>query len=269
MKTMNHTNDMNKPDAGKDDALRGASNGLSPLDTTARHEQAPHRPAADGALAFQQLLDDRYSCRGFQDRPVPREVIERMLDMARRTASWCNAQPWQVLVTSGAATERFRGAMLQQANSPPETPDFDWPTAYEGLYQQRRRECGLALYDAVGVAKGDRVASARQGLENFRLFGAPHVAIVTTERALGTYGAVDCGAFVSNLMLAATSLGIATIAQAALASRPAVVRELFDLPGSRLVVCGVSFGYADAEHPANGFRTTRAPLEEVVTWADT
>ena len=87
-----------------------------------------------------------------------------------------------------------------------------------GAYQQRRRECGFGLYDAVGIAHGDRAASARQAMENFRLFGAPHVAIVTSEKALGVYGAVDCGAYVNNFMLAARSLGVASIAQAALGS---------------------------------------------------
>jgi nitroreductase len=28
----------------------------------------------------------------------------------------------------------------------------------------------------------------------------------------------------------------------------------------------ISFGYEDEAHPANGFRTGRAPLEEVVEW---
>ena len=51
------------------------------------------------------------------------------------------------------------------------------------------------------------------------MFGAPHVAIVTSDEALGVYGAVDCGAYVSNFMLAAHSLGVGSIAQAALAGR--------------------------------------------------
>ena len=104
--------------------------------------------------------------------------------------------------------------------------------------------------------------------ENFRLFGAPHVAIVTTEEALGVYGAVDCGAYVANFMLAARSLGVAAIAQAALAAYSPFIREFFALPDERQVVCGISFGFEDAKHPANGFRTRRAHLSEVVTWVD-
>jgi hypothetical protein len=31
------------------------------------------------------------------------------------------------------------------------------------------------------------------------------------------------------------------------------------------VVVGISFGYADRAHPVNAFRTSRAPLDDVVT----
>ncbi|SIR59414.1 nitroreductase [Pseudacidovorax sp. RU35E] len=224
-------------------------------------------PDTDPSRTLQALLDQRYSCRGFLPQEVPRATIERILQLAQRTASWCNAQPWQVVVTRGAATERLRNALLAAQTQPPQ-PDFPWPREYHGVYQARRRECGLALYDAVGVAKGDREASARQALENFRFFGAPHVAIVTSDEALGVYGAVDCGAFVSNFMLAATSLGVATVPQAALASRADVLRAQLGLAADRRVVCGISFGFADDTHPANGFRTTRAGLDDVLTWVE-
>jgi nitroreductase len=220
------------------------------------------------ADVLEDVLAQRYSCRGFQPRPVPRSVIERILAMAQRTASWCNAQPWQVTITSGGATERFRDAVYRHATSNAASADIPFPREYRGVYLARRRECGFQLYDSVGIKRGDREASGRQGLENFRLFGAPHVAIITTDEALGTYGAVDCGAYVSNFCLAARSLGVATIAQAALASQSKFVRSHFGLGDDRLVVCGISFGYEDAAHPANGFRTSRAPLAEAVTWVD-
>jgi nitroreductase len=105
-------------------------------------------------------------------------------------------------------------------------------------------------------------------LENFRLFGAPHVMIITTEEDLGVYGAIDCGAYVANVMLAAQSLGIATIAQAALAGVSDFIRAHFAIPPERKIVCGMSFGYAEPDHPANGFRTTRAALDQVVRFED-
>ncbi len=218
--------------------------------------------------ALATLLAERYSCRGFLPQPVPRATIEKTLQIAQRTASWCNSQPWQLVITSGAATERFRAALTDYAQKHEPTPDYPFPAQYRGVYLERRRECGFQLYAAVGVQRGDREAGARQTLQNFRLFGAPHAAIVTTDEALGIYGAIDCGAYVNNFMLAAKSLGVASIAQAALARHPQFTREYFGLPEDRRIVCGISFGFEDPQHPANQFRTSRATLDAVVDWRD-
>ena len=218
--------------------------------------------------SFSRLLAERHSCRAFLPDPVPRETIARILELAQRTASWCNSQPWRVVVTSGAATAKFRDAILRHAQDHAPAPDYPWPREYRGEYLERRRECGFQLYEAVGVARGDRAAGERQRLENFRLFGAPHAAIVTNDEALGVYGAIDCGAYVGNFMLAARSLGVASIAQAALGAFPDFVRAHFALPAERKVICGISFGYEDGAHPVNRFRTTRAALAQAVTWAE-
>ncbi len=222
-----------------------------------------------GLEQFEQLLARRYSCRAFLPRPVERATIERILEVAQRTPSWCNAQPWQAHITSGAATERFRAALLAYAASHQAEPDYPFPREYRGVYLERRRECGFQLYEAVGVAKGDRAASAKQGMENYRLFGAPHALVVTTDEALGVYGVLDCGAWINNFMLAAAGAGVACIAQAALAAHPKLLREFFGIAEDRRIVCGMSFGYEDAQHPANSFRTRRANKEEVATWIDT
>jgi nitroreductase len=222
----------------------------------------------DRADCFKRLLEQRYSCRGFLPRAVERATIERILEMAQRTPSWCNAQPWQAHITSGPATERLRAALLPYVTAHKPDPDYTFPREYRGVCLARRRECGFQLYDAVGVTRGDREASARQAMENYRLFGAPHAMIVTSDEALGIYGVLDCGAWVNNFMLAARSLGVASIAQAALATHPKPLREFFSIGEDRRIVCGMSFGYEDPQHPANQFRTRRAGMDEVATWIE-
>jgi nitroreductase len=218
-----------------------------------------------GLSALRQLLDERHSVRGFLPDSVDPGIIEQMLAAAQRTPSWCNVQPWQVIITRGAATHRFRKALSEYAATHGPSPDFGLPLSYNGVHRDRRRQSGFALYESVGIARGDREASAKQTFENFRLFGAPHAAIVTTERDLGVYGAIDCGAYLSSLLLAAQSLGVAAIPQAALAMHPGFIRTHFGLPENRLVVFGVSFGFEDVAHPANAIRIPRASLEEAVT----
>lgn len=216
---------------------------------------------------FAELMRNRYSCRAFLPRPVSPAVMTRLLQLAQRTPSWCNTQPWKVIVTSGEGTDRFRNALLkQQATDADRDADFDFPHEYTGAYLERRRACGQQLYDSLAISRQDREARNAQARENFRFFGAPHVAIITSPSLLGVYGAVDCGAYVNSFMLAAQSLGLACVAQAALASRSSFIREYFNIGSDRRVVCGVSFGYADDAHPVNGFRTDRAALDDTVTW---
>ncbi|WP_345424174.1 nitroreductase [Pseudonocardia xishanensis] len=193
----------------------------------------------------------------------------RLLRLAQRSPSWCNTQPWEVVVTSGPATDRFREAIRAQASTGSgQAPDFPWPERYDGVYQERRRESGWQLYEAVGVRRGDRAASAAQAARNFELFGAPHVAIVTTDAVQGVYGAVDSGIYVGAFLLAAESMGIGAIAQAALAGYGPLIREHLGIPDDRKVLLGISFGFPDRDHPANSYRTTRADLGEVVRWVE-
>lgn len=215
--------------------------------------------------ALRALLDRRFSCRGYRAEALSQETLDAIVAMAQRTPSWCNSQPWQVHITQPSATERFRAALSQSADN-----DTHWdippPAEYQGVYRDRRKACGWQLYESVGIKQGDRTASAKQGAENFRFFGAPHLAIITTEASLGPYGILDCGAYVNNFMLAAASLHVATIAQAAIASKSHLIRDLLKLPASRQVVVGISLGYEEAAHPANQFRTPRADLRETVTF---
>ena len=216
---------------------------------------------------LEDLLAQRFSCRAFKPDPVPRAAIERILTAAQKTASWCNSQPWRLEITSGEETTKFRDVMYGAASGGRQSSgDFPFPREYRGVYLERRRESGFQLYNSLEIPRGDKAGYARQALENFNFFGAPHVAIVHTDEALGVYGAIDCGGYVTSFMLVAQALGIATIPQAALAFHSEVVREHFGLGEDRRVVCGISFGYPDRGHKANSYRTTRAGLADIITF---
>ncbi len=217
--------------------------------------------------SIEEAIYARYSCRRFLPTPVPKQTIEAVLEMAQRTPSWCNCQPWQIVLVSGREIKRLRERLYAHASARhPARPDFAYPLRYEGIYRDRRKVCGVQLYQSLGIGKEDKAAAAEQSLENFRFFGAPHLALITTAEDLGVYGALDCGLYVATFMLAARSHGVDTIAQAALASYPDLLREHFGLAADRKFVCGISFGYGDAQHRIHGYRTERAELSDVVDW---
>ncbi|WP_261508865.1 nitroreductase [Burkholderia multivorans] len=225
---------------------------------------AGERSAAD-VETLERIAAERFTCRAYLPDAVPADVIERIVEIAKRAASWCNVQPWHAIVTSRDTTERFRAALVAHAaRHPGIDADMPFPDEYRGVYGERRREVGYALYAALGIARDDRPARERQVAENFRLFGAPHVALLTIPAELGPYAALDCGAFVASFLLAARAHGVATTAQAALAHHARFIRRYFGIGDERRFVCGIAFGYADTTHPANAFRSTRAATADVM-----
>jgi nitroreductase len=225
-------------------------------------------PQPDLAAAFEALARSRFSCRAFLPTQVPDETISRLIGIAQQAASWCNVQPWEVIVTSGEATDRFRKGLAEHALTQGDKYTFDvpMPPKYRGIYLERRREAGKRLYESLGIERGDRAGSARQTLRNYELFDAPHALIITVPNELGPYAVLDCGVFVGQLLLAAESLGLGAIAQAALASYGEFIRDFFDVPEDRHILLGVSIGWPDRGHPANNYRTDRAAVQDVTRW---
>ena len=218
------------------------------------------------ADTLRRIQNARFSCRAFRPEPLPEGLIEDIVAEAQKAPSWCNAQPWQLVVTRPAETDRLRAALAEEMRVASHDPDIPFPERYTGIYKDRRAACGWQLYGAVGVERGDRDGAHRQMMENFRFFGAPHVAILTSAAALGPYAYVDCGGFLNALTLAATARGVATIPQAAPASYSPFLRRFFGLPADEVIVCALSMGRAEDTHPANAFRTERAPLSQVLRW---
>ncbi|MPV60030.1 nitroreductase [Burkholderia sp. HI2761] len=220
-------------------------------------------------VALDRLTSGRSTCRAYRHTALDRELIRSIVGMAGRSASWCNVQPWQLVVTeTPESTERFRQALMQRVAAHPDNEsDLPFPPSYEGIYRERRRGAGLALYSALGIGPKDSERSAEQALRNFRLFDAPHVAIVTVPAELGPYALVDAGGFVSSFLIAAYAHGVATTPQGALARHARFVREYFGIPDTQHMICGISFGYAEDAHPVNQFRTTRAAVDDLLHFA--
>ena len=210
------------------------------------------------------LLNSRYSCRAYKKQEVSEKDIREIISTASRVPTWCNAQPWEVLVTRGEATEKLSQLLIESTKTQQINPDFNWPTQYVGEYAQRRRQCGYQLYDSIGIQKEDKKRRKEQMMLNYKFFGAPHVAIITSESDLGPYGSMDCGGFIAAFTIVAQAKGIATIAQASITGYAQTIRKYFQIPKNRLIQTAISFGYSDDLHPINHFRTEREKSEKVV-----
>lgn len=218
------------------------------------------------AALLGELLARRHSCRAFLPGEVPRATIEQMLELAQRTATWCNTQPWQIFLSRGENARRLKEKLRHAAGQGAADPDLPFPPEYRGEHLARRREAGFQLYAAAGIEKGDRVASRALALRNFELFGAPHCAVMAMPAYLGPYAALDCGGWIANFLLAAEAHGVAAIPQAALAQQSPVLREHFGIAQESTILCGIAFGFEDKASALNSYRTGRAALCDACTW---
>lgn len=222
------------------------------------------RDSIEAGPSFFSVLGSRRSVRGYLPEEVPAQTLESIFRAAQQAPSWCNIQPWRVWVTRGAQTRAVVDAMMSAAEAGPPAPDFPWPPEYPEPYGQHRRECGAALYSAMGIARTDRAARQEAWMRNFRAFDAPHIAMVAIDRRFNHYAMLDLGCWLQSVLLGALTLGVATCPEASLATFPEAVRGVLDIPSELGLVMGIAMGYEDPSAPANGCRTSRSPLEDNV-----
>jgi len=219
----------------------------------------------DEVASFDNLVRTRKSVRGFQDRPVPDDVLQQIFETARWSPSCTNVHPWHVCVASGATRDRLRDGFLERiANGEPIKTDHVPDGKTGDPWRERKRGCARALYDAMGIEWQDRQARAQAYQRNYTMFDAPHVAFFGIHDIFGAQSIADVGMFTQTLLLAMTAHGVASCAQGTMRNYPDFVREVFGLPPEVKILYGVSFGYEDPDVPANAARTERAPLSETV-----
>ena len=125
--------------------------------------------SSNASACWRNCWTSAIPCRAYRPDPVPRPTIDRILTAAQRTASWCNSQPWQVVIASGEAKEKFRKLIYAEAASGAgDDHDFTPPREYLGVYLERRRESGFQLYNTLGIARGDKAAYGQAGAGKFQ-----------------------------------------------------------------------------------------------------
>ena len=213
-------------------------------------------------MTAEEAITSRRSVRAFLPTPVPRETVERILDIAARAPSGTNMQPWRGHALTGARLRALTEALVAEAGAKVEAEYRYYPKAFFEPYLSRRRKVGWDLYGLLGIARGESEKMQRQHARNFTFFGAPVGLIFTIDRRLEIGSWLDYGMFLGNVMTAARAQGLDTCPQAAFAPHHRTIRAMLDIPDTEVVVCGMALGHADPTAPENSLVTERAPAAE-------
>jgi nitroreductase len=216
-----------------------------------------------------ECIKSRMSIRKYKHEPVPKELLEKIIDMARWSPSYKNSQPWEVVVISGEKKKElseFLVGLLEKGEEPcPDMPEPDsWPPAIEArISELMQKRCEISGIDmsAPDVRKKAKIA-------NFRFYGAPHGIFLFQDAGLTPWSILDIGMFSQTLMLAAHACGLGTVPQAFLTDYAMHVKKFLGVPQSKRLVLGVSVGYADIAAPINSFKPGRAGTAEIAQFVE-
>jgi len=177
----------------------------------------------------------RRSVRMYQDRPVPKEIIEKLIRAGVAAPTGGNAQAWRFVVVQDEATRKKLAELS--------VPRVDkWVEKYsnEEFKALRRR-------------------LAPRGIDT-TYYGAPVIIFVIGR---GNTAPFDCSMACENMMLAARSMGIGScwVFFGQLVIDDPGVREMLELKEGENVYGPVIFGYPKGDFP-------KAPPknEPVVKW---
>lgn len=218
------------------------------------------------AATFAQLMQARHAVRAYRPQAVASAVLEQIFRIAQLAPSNCNTQPWQVHVVSGVRLDNLRAQMTANARAGELTLDFPYDAKYAGIYQQRQYAAADAMYSAMQVPRADKAQRQAVFMRNYACFDAPHAVFLFLPEPFGVREAADLGLYAQALMLAMTAHGLGCCPQTSLSFHADLIRRELGIDTAQKLLFGISFGYADPDHPINQARTGRAALADAVSF---
>ncbi len=227
--------------------------------------------------AVDEAITSRMSARAFTQEPVPRALLEQILEVASRAPSGTNTQPWKVYVLQGASRDSLIEKICTAHDAVRANPElaknykeeYDYyPTQWISPFIDRRRENGWSLYGLLGIGKADKDKMHAQHQRNYKFFDAPVGLMFTVNRVMGRGSMLDVGMLLQNVMVSARGHGLHTCPQAAWNGFANIIMPHIGAGEDEMLVCGMSLGYADETDKVNTFHTPRVPAAEFTTWLD-
>jgi nitroreductase len=221
----------------------------------------------DAGTAGRSVFDAIYGLRAtrvYADRPVPPDVLARILEAGTRACSSGNTQPWELVVVEDASMKRELQSVLA--------------TAFASIDEQRAQR-PHELVDGVG-----RPVTGHAAIEHIDVVGALVFVFWNPDRGIrmqGEYAEQPDGTLrrtrpvaggrgssiypaCQNMMLAAQALGVSSLFTTFFGLVEREVKELLHVPPRMFLEAVVFLGYG--AEPLG--RPRRKPLEEVVHMGD-
>ena len=103
-------------------------------------------------MEFEEVIRGRRSIRGYKEDPVPKKVIQEVIELANRAPSSMNTQPWHFHVVTGTPLDMIRaGNTERNISGVPPSREIRQHGAYKGIHRERQKTNAAQLFEAIGI----------------------------------------------------------------------------------------------------------------------
>jgi nitroreductase len=210
-----------------------------------------------------EVIQERRSTRGFLDKPVEKETLERLIALATQAPSAINLQPWEFVVVSGEERKRLSRVLVKRMRERAISCGPGTKNPLPDYFVERQRgllECMLPhLPENMPFEH-----FINEGSCNF--YGAPTAVIIMLDEVFSSARLTDIGIVVGYFVLAAHALGLGTCPIGLITAFDDEIKEELSMPEEKQVVIGIAVGYRDPDAPVNKPKSSRVPVSDVVRW---
>jgi nitroreductase len=220
-------------------------------------------------MDFTRFAKSRKSARGFLDQPVPKQVIDDILETAKWAPSSYNTQTWRVHAVTGETLDKIRESNTKNTlEGKPHVRDFRYKEEYEGEHRKRQIDVAIQLFEAMGIARDDKEKRLDWMLRGFRQFNAPVSLVLTYNKYLepAAISQFALGSLAYGIVLAAWERGLGCVINGQGIMQSDVVRDLAGIPDDENIMICIALGYPDDNFPANEVRSARADNSDFVRY---
>lgn len=213
-----------------------------------------------------EAIKTRKSIRGYNPEPVPKEILQEILEIATRAPSSMNTQPWEIAVVAGQVLDKIKQANIEKFDSGDiPSPDM-FRKPFTGKYRERQISIAVQLFQLMDIAREDRMKRTEWTRRGFQFLNAPAIIIVSIDKILDDAAQFDVGALAQTITLTALKYGLGTCIQRQGVMYPDVIRKYVDIPEDKRICICITIGYPDRDFPANKVHSDREPIENITTW---
>lgn len=189
--------------------------------------------------------------RYWQDKPIPREALEKIVKAASKAPSGSNTQPWVfIVIDDDDKRQRIGDSLLEIYESNEGLKEL--LSAGEGAQDKTQRlmlKGAKAFFSGLGKAPAIVIPCLYQ-------LSSPTPDPTSLLAGSSIYGAIQ------NLMLAARALGLGSVLTTAQAMLDEDLRSILEIPSEATPVALIPIGYPDA----NFGPTKRKDINEIIRW---